>query len=124
MAKVPRDDRRALYLTLMILSRFSLLPELLDFFGSTETFLSFIDRFGGMDIKIPPRDEIAKLARNVHIYKTLCGCHTTEAINRLADHYGLTTIRIRKIYEEVTREIEELDAASSHRTNRIIGTRY
>lgn len=124
MAKPPgSEDRRALYLTLMILERFTQLPELLDFFGSSQRFLDFIDRFGGMTLSIPDRPEIAKLARDLHIYQTLSKTPHQWVVDRMADYYGLTDTRIRQIFGEVKVKIQRLDEESGGDTNRLIGER-
>lgn len=113
----PKPTDSDLHTTLWLLGRFTLLPELLDFFDyECEKFLNFIDRFGGMTLEIPSRHEVGSMARNIHIYRSLSVTKTPAAIQRLADFYGMTAERIREIGRETKDELEKLDLASGQRS--------
>lgn len=99
-----------LYLTIMMLAKFSLMPELLEFFDwDTKRFLRFIDLFGGCVISVPERDEVGRMARNVHILRALerSDGHAPTIRRQLAELYDLSEVRVKKIYEATRKEMED-----------------
>lgn len=103
-----------LTLTLLILGRWTLMPELLDFFGGdSKTFLRFIDLFGGTTIEVPQRAEIARMARNTHIWTTMRKDPTAD--KRLAAFYDITPEYVRQVVTETEAEINGLDQRTGTR---------
>lgn len=111
MLRVTIEDD--LHLTLLILARFSLMPDLLDFFNyDAGKLLHFIDRFGGMTIEIPAREDVAKIARNMHIYRELRKERSATTVEHLSRMYGITSERVRLLFDEVVIEMRRLADAS------------
>lgn len=99
-----------LYLTLMVIGRWSIMPEILEFLGGdSQELLRFIDLFGGMRLDIPTREKVATMARNIHVYRTVKQDDRESTKQWLADLYGITVRRIRSIYDETQAELEDLD---------------
>ena len=113
------DD--ALTLTLFVLGRFSEMPDLLDFFEyDAVQFLKFIDRFGGMTLRLPDREKIGRMARNMNIYRTLNKHRSMRVMEELAREYGITHQRVLSIYDEVVAEVRKLDEQSGDDTCSIL----
>jgi len=99
-----------MYLTLMMLAKFTLMPEVLEFFDwDTKRFLRFIDLFGGTAINVPKREEVGRMARNVHILRAMerSDGHAPTVRRNLAELYGLSEERVKKIYMETQREMQD-----------------
>lgn len=101
------DPRSELCLTFLIMARSTMMTELLDFFdGDEKRFLKFIDLFGGMSMNIPTRQEIAEMARSVHVFREVQENNSLITKSRLAAFYGLTVERINDIYDSVKYDIQ------------------
>ena len=101
-------------LTLVILGRFTLMPELLDFLGNSQALLRFIDYFGGMTIEVPSREQVAQMARDVHIWRRLTGLklvsvERTRVVEELAAAYGVAANRINEIFNEMQAEVDRIE---------------
>lgn len=109
MKKTKRDQD--LLLTLLVLDRWSLMPELLDFFdGDASRVLAFIDIFGGTVIKVPTRERMAVAARNLHIWSVLKRQESDQRdVGRLAGLYGLTPRQIRQVRDQTAEEVHALN---------------
>ena len=114
-------ERDAVSLTVFVLGRFTQMPDLLDFFGyDTRKFLEFVDRFGGMTISLPGREQVGRLARNMNIYRSLRRNRNIRTVENLAHLYGLTNARIGQIFAEVIKEVQDLDERSGDDTDEVI----
>lgn len=100
-ARTPSD----LLLTLLLLKRWSLLPELLDFFGQSQDFYRFVDCFGGASIRIPSREEMGIAGRNLHIWQRLRA--NPGGKSDLMSEHSLSEISIDKIVAEVESTMKE-----------------
>lgn len=107
------SERTALWIVSLLMARFSMLPELLDFFSyDAKKLLQFIDRFGGMNIAVPPRQEVGRMARDINIYRSLSAAKSPENVKRLANLYGVTEERVKQIFAETDETLASLDKRS------------
>jgi len=106
---IPKSD---LYTVIMLMSRYSNMPELLDFFdydcGKT---LDFIHRFGGMALEIPTPFTMSKMVRDTHIFTNLQSANSRGEYNMvirlLAEEYQMEPGSIRKIYDTTLAKFKE-----------------
>ena len=102
-----------LYTTLLVLGRFTQMVDVFDFFEyDCEKLLRFVDRFGGMSIKVPDRNDLGRMARDVHIWTVLRKNRNMRAVRSLADLYGLAPIRVTDIYKKTNIAVSKLDEQS------------
>lgn len=95
----------------MLLSRYTNMPELLDFFEyDCGMMLDFVHRFGGMKLKIPTPQTLAAMSMGTHIYTTLRSAETRAErillIAMLAEVYEVTNERIRQVYKNMCKQVE------------------
>lgn len=82
-------------MVLLHYNRHSVLPEILEVFG-TELTIKFLDIFGGTTVKVPSRDSLHSCVRDVNVYLRLkAGSATVED---LAHDYQLDKMDIKRIY--------------------------
>lgn len=106
-------EKTALWIVALLMGRFTMLPELMDFFAyDAQKVLEFIDRFGGMSLVIPGRQEVGRMARDINIYRALTAAKNAENVKRLASLYGVTQDRVRAIFSETSEALEALDKQS------------
>ncbi len=103
-------ERRALWIVALLMARFTQLPELMDHFGyDAEETLRFIDRFGGMTLKIPPRATMGMMARDIDIYTSMLAMSSKDNAKRLAGIHGITEERVFEIARETRETLARLD---------------
>lgn len=111
--QLSRGERTAMWIVALLMARFTMLPELLDFFQyDAKKLLEFIDRFGGMSVEIPPRHVVGRMARDIDIYRALSSTPTPEKIKYLAEKHGLTEQRVGQIRSETAETLATLDQRS------------
>lgn len=104
---------RAIEATLHLYFSFGLMLELYDFLGENDrSFLQFVERFGGLELKIPTAEELSSRARATHIYASMERDNQAErTVVVLANLYGITPERVRLIHKETALHAARRSAA-------------
>jgi Mor family transcriptional regulator len=90
-------SKEKLFLALVSNDAFSNLPEVMKVLG-TDTFLEFIEVFGGQTLVVPRMEDVAKAIRDVVIQeKREAGVHASV----LAEQYNLTERQVHRIAASV-----------------------
>lgn len=88
---------------------FSILPEILDVFG-TENFIKFLNLFAGFVIKIPSSEELSLTLRDIDIYHKMSKCSESNksfVITDLASKYQINEKDVSRISTSMTEKIEK-----------------
>lgn len=94
--------------------RYTNLPDVLDFLTDEDVmalpgerqFLTFLDRFGGMVLVIPPRERVAEAVRDLHIFRSLSAEPSRQNRERLATIYHLDLPQVRQSHARIRRLME------------------
>lgn len=94
---------------LFINDRYGLLPEIADFFGDDqlEVMIDFLTTFGGMDIKVPPRDALNRAKRDAEIWEAMDRRPNITTVRFLAGEYEMDERSIIRAYRTTCRCLQE-----------------
>lgn len=106
--RVCRDRRDEMWLMLVAMGKFTLLPELYEVIGG-DRLVKFLEIFGGTTIQIPPRDEIINAARSIDIFTRISTTgHRSTMITRLSEEYDITEDMVMSIFRDTAETMHGL----------------
>lgn len=99
---------------MLILQRFTNLPEVYDFLADPEVealsvdrrFLAFLDRFGGLTLVVPTRERVAQVVRDVHITRAVRQDPCLRNRERLAALFHLDLKTVKQVVKRMERAME------------------
>lgn len=100
------EDLDLIYIFLLRLGRFTLLPEIYSIFDKEAT-LKFIELFAGCTIEVPTVEEIQKHARDIIIYSELSKKKST--VKELSERYEIPPKVVLEIYQKVKQFVEDIN---------------
>ena len=106
MDRLTKKRLDILAVVMLVRSKETLLPELLEIFGR-EASLKFLDIFGGCTFKVPPREEVERMVRDTEIYLRLTQTKKLDSgwddatVKELMDRYELTKEHLFDIFQGI-----------------------
>lgn len=90
---------------LLLNDKYSLLPEIADFFGDSEDgvewMIDFLKVFGGSTIKVPKIEVIDRVETDVEIFEQLHRSPNDMTVEDLSSIFGVAPVTVKAIYRRV-----------------------
>lgn len=110
-----KDEGSDMRMVLLLVAKWEPMVELLDFFdGDSSRLMEFVDLFGGTTLRVPSRDRIGQMARDLDVWTRLRATSDRRTeIEEIAREYQITPTRVEKIAEEMQEVVNGFERAKT-----------